>query len=66
MRPRINTSAQKISEAEVNMCPGEPRPRRNKAMMARSRMYTYVFETKVYIQRNELKYYEGFHISFED
>lgn len=66
MRPRINTSAQKISEAEVNMCPGEPRPRKNKAMMARSRMYTYVFETKVYINRNEIHYYKGFQILFED
>lgn len=66
MRPRINR-AQQISQAEIESCEGAPRrPKCNKVMIARSRMYTFVFETKVYINRNELHYYEGFHILFED
>ena len=66
MRPRINR-AQQISKAEIESCEGAPRrPKSSKLMMARSRMYTYIFGTKVYITRDELKYYEGFHISFED
>lgn len=66
MRPRIK-SVQKISEAEITMCPGAARPRRNKAMMAHSgRMYTYVFGQKVYIQKGEVERFRGFEILFED
>ena len=66
MRPRINR-AQQISKAEIESCEGAPRrPKSNVSMIAHSRMYTYVFETKVYINRNELHYYKGFHIMFED
>lgn len=66
MRPRINR-AQQISKAEIESCEGAPRrPKRNVSMVAHSRMYTYIFGTKVYITKDELKHYEGFHISFED
>lgn len=62
MRPRI--PAQKVSQAEIIMCDGVSRPRRIKTT---SHIYTYVFERKVYLKRNETSIYIecGFKIYYE-
>lgn len=62
MRPRIAV-AQKVSQAEIIMCDGVSRPRRIKT----THIYTYVFERKVYLKRNETSIYIecGFKIYYE-
>ena len=51
MRQRIYV--QKVSKAEISTCDGVSRPRRIKT----TTLYTYVFERKVYIKRNETTIY---------
>lgn len=59
MRPRINR-AQQVSQAEIESCEGYVRPRPKKTNI--TKMYTFVFGRKVYINESDMSKFEGFTI----
>lgn len=68
MRPRIST-AQKVSLEEAGSNAVNIRPRRNNLMLnvnnVNTGIYTYVFDTKLYISRSEISRFDGFEIFYD-